>query len=106
VANLPYPPVFHLTPKALTFAGPSDRFQKNLAALKLVHQLEAEDRTATDDERLVLAHYSQPCSTGSSATTRRRRAMSSRSATRPSFPRMTRDTYARPRSPPSTRPSV
>jgi N12 class adenine-specific DNA methylase len=58
VATLPCPPAFHLTPKALSFTGPGDRFQKNLAALTLVHQLEAEGRPATDEERLVLAHYS------------------------------------------------
>jgi N12 class adenine-specific DNA methylase len=49
---------FHLAPDALSFTGPGDRFAKNLAALQLVHQLEAEDRAATDEERLVLAHYS------------------------------------------------
>ena len=49
---------FHLAPAALQFTGPGDRFGKNLAALQLVHQLEAEDRAATDEERLVLAHYS------------------------------------------------
>jgi hypothetical protein len=49
---------FYLAPADLTFAGSADRFQKNLAALKLVHQLEAEDRPATDAERRTLAHYS------------------------------------------------
>jgi N12 class adenine-specific DNA methylase len=49
---------FHLAPNALQFTGPGDRFGKNLAALQLVHQLEAEGRAATDEERLVLAHYS------------------------------------------------
>jgi N12 class adenine-specific DNA methylase len=58
VTTLPCPPTFHLTPEALHFTGPGDRFQKNLAALRLVHELEAEGRAATDEERLVLAHYS------------------------------------------------
>ena len=49
---------FHPAPDALQFTGPGDRFGKNLAALQLVHQLEAEGRAATDEERLVLAHYS------------------------------------------------
>jgi N12 class adenine-specific DNA methylase len=49
---------FHLEPDDLQFTGSGDRFQKNLAALQLVHQLEAESRVATDEERLVLAHYS------------------------------------------------
>jgi N12 class adenine-specific DNA methylase len=48
----------HLTHDALTFSGAGDRFQKNLAALKLVHTLEAEGRPASDTERLTLAHYS------------------------------------------------
>jgi len=58
VATPPCAQPFHLAPDALQFTGPGDRFQKNLAALKLVHQLEAEGRPATDDERLALAHYS------------------------------------------------
>lgn len=49
---------FQLAAGDLTFAGAADRFGKNLAALQLVHQLEAEGRPATDEERLVLAHYS------------------------------------------------
>jgi N12 class adenine-specific DNA methylase len=58
VTHLPCPSAFYLRPDALQFTGPGDRFQKNLSALKLVHQLEAEGRPATDEERLVLAHYS------------------------------------------------
>ncbi|NTU85173.1 MAG: SAM-dependent DNA methyltransferase, partial [Chloroflexales bacterium] len=58
MATSPCAQPFHLTPDALAFTGAGDRFQKNLAALKLVQQLEAEDRPATDAERLVLAHYS------------------------------------------------
>lgn len=58
MAILSCPQAFHLTPDALSFTGPGDRFQKNLAALKLIHQLEAEGRLATSEERLALAHYS------------------------------------------------
>jgi len=58
VATPPSTSAFHLAPDALTFTGAGDRFQKNLAVLRLVHQLEAEARPATDVERLVLAHYS------------------------------------------------
>jgi N12 class adenine-specific DNA methylase len=58
VTHLACPSAFHLPPDTLQFTDPGDRFQKNLAALKLVHQLEAEGRPATDEERLVLAHYS------------------------------------------------
>ena len=50
--------LFHLAPNALSFTGAGDRFAKNLAALQLVHDLEAADRPASDDERLALAHYS------------------------------------------------
>jgi hypothetical protein len=49
---------FHLAAGDLAFAGPSDRFGKNLAALQLVHELEAARRSATDAERRALAHYS------------------------------------------------
>jgi N12 class adenine-specific DNA methylase len=49
---------FHLDPADLTFAGAGDRFQKNLAALRLLHDLTATNRLVTDDERRILAHYS------------------------------------------------
>ena len=49
---------FFLAPDALTFTGPGDRFQKNIAALTLAHALEASGRPATNAERLTLAHYS------------------------------------------------
>lgn len=58
VTALSDPSAFHLAPDALTFTGPGDRFQKNLAALQLIHTLEADGRAATDAERLTLAHYS------------------------------------------------
>ena len=48
---------FHLAANELAFAGPGDRFGKNLAALQLVDELEAAGRPATDEERQVLAHY-------------------------------------------------
>jgi N12 class adenine-specific DNA methylase len=49
---------FHLGPADLAFAGAGDRFQKNLAALRLLHNLTTTNRAATDDERRILAHYS------------------------------------------------
>jgi N12 class adenine-specific DNA methylase/SAM-dependent methyltransferase len=49
---------FHLGPADLAFAGAGDRFQKNLAVLRLLHDLTTTNRPATDDERRILAHYS------------------------------------------------
>jgi N12 class adenine-specific DNA methylase len=40
-----------------TFHGPSDRFQKNLQALEVLARLACEQRPATADEQLVLAHF-------------------------------------------------
>lgn len=42
----------------LTYTGAADRFAKYIAALQLLHTLEAEKRPATEDERRTLAHYS------------------------------------------------
>jgi hypothetical protein len=45
----------------LLFYSASDRYTKNVAALTLLRQLQAEQRHATnltDDERSTLAHYS------------------------------------------------
>ena len=56
--SIPASTSFHLAPDALSFTGAGDRFAKNLAALQLVHDLEAQGRPASDDERLALAHYS------------------------------------------------
>jgi N12 class adenine-specific DNA methylase/SAM-dependent methyltransferase len=49
---------FHLDPTDLMFADAGDRFQKNLAALRLIHDLTTTNRAATDDDRRILAHYS------------------------------------------------
>ena len=49
---------FHLDPADLTFTGPGDRYQKNIAALALLHELESHARPATDAERRILAYYS------------------------------------------------
>jgi N12 class adenine-specific DNA methylase len=49
---------FHLASGDLTFAGQGDRFQKNLAALRLLHDLDTRQQPAIDDERHILAHYS------------------------------------------------
>lgn len=40
-----------------TFTGSSDRFQKNLQALEILARLDQEHRSATDAERLALAHF-------------------------------------------------
>src|SRR5205085_9264706 len=45
---------------ALTFAGQGDRYRKNIHAITLLRQLQAEGREPTDlsdEERLTLAHY-------------------------------------------------
>jgi N12 class adenine-specific DNA methylase/SAM-dependent methyltransferase len=49
---------FHLEPADLAFAGAGDRFQKNLTALRLLHDLTTTNRLATDNERRILTHYS------------------------------------------------
>ena len=54
-------PFFTLTDgTTLTFAGQSDRYRKNLAAIQLLRQLQQEQRQPhelSDEERLTLAHY-------------------------------------------------
>lgn len=47
-----------LTPEEVTFTGPQDRFQKNLAALKLLHTLATTGREPSLEERRILAHFS------------------------------------------------
>ncbi len=42
----------------LEFGGQGDRYRKNMAALRLMRQLQAENRPATPDEQWLLAHYS------------------------------------------------
>ncbi len=55
-------PFFTLTDgTTLTFAGAGDRYQKNVAAIQLLRQLQQERRgpqDLSDAERLALAHYS------------------------------------------------
>src|SRR5688572_22760833 len=40
-----------------TFCGPADRFQHNIQALAILAELEREQRCATDEEKLTLAHF-------------------------------------------------
>ena len=49
---------FCLTETDLIFNGSADRFTKNIAALRLLKDLETTSRPATREERLTLAHYS------------------------------------------------
>jgi adenine-specific DNA methylase len=44
--------------RQLEFGGQGDRYRKNMAALRLMRQLQAENRPATPDEQWLLAHYS------------------------------------------------
>src|SRR6185436_9906185 len=49
---------FTLSTSDLVFQGAGDRFSKNIAALRLLKELEQTGRLASEDERRVLAHYS------------------------------------------------
>jgi N12 class adenine-specific DNA methylase len=49
---------FRIAPDADLGAGsPKAKYKKNLAAIRLIHQLEAEDRPATPDEQATIAQY-------------------------------------------------
>ena len=48
---------YHITDDALGAAPPSQRYANNVAAIRLLKQLEAENRTATAEEQEVLAKY-------------------------------------------------
>ena len=48
---------FRITDDALGTGGPKAKFQRNLAAIELVHRLEREGRMATAEEQTVLAQY-------------------------------------------------
>lgn len=50
-------PYLTLHPTDLTFHSSTDRLHKNIAALRLAQTLATEQRLATRDEQLVLAHY-------------------------------------------------
>jgi N12 class adenine-specific DNA methylase len=46
------------TPEHLEPAGPKDRYRRNVAAIRLLKQLETDERLATPEEQDVLAKYS------------------------------------------------
>ena len=48
---------YHITDDALGAAPPSQRYANNIAAIRLLKQLEAENRPATPEEQEVLAKY-------------------------------------------------
>ena len=48
---------YHITDDALGAAPPSQRYANNVAAIRLLKQLETENRTATVDEQEILAKY-------------------------------------------------
>ena len=48
---------YHITDDALGAAPPSQRYANNVAAIRLLKQLEAENRPATPEEQEVLAKY-------------------------------------------------
>ena len=48
---------YHITDDALGAAPPSQRYANNVAAIRLLKQLEAENRAATPEEQEVLAKY-------------------------------------------------
>ena len=48
---------YHITDDALGAAPPSQRYANNVAAIRLLKQLEAENRAATAEEQEVLAKY-------------------------------------------------
>ena len=48
---------YHITDDALGVGTPSQRYQNNIAAIRLLKQLEREDRLAAPEEQEVLARY-------------------------------------------------
>lgn len=48
---------YRITDDALGAGGPKERFQNNIAAIRLLIQLEQEGRLATSDEQEILAKY-------------------------------------------------
>ena len=48
---------YHITDDALGAAPPSQRYANNIAAIRLLKQLEAENRAATPEEQEMLAKY-------------------------------------------------
>ncbi len=48
---------FHITDEALGIGGQKARYQNNLAAIRTLKQIEAEDRLATPQEQEILSRY-------------------------------------------------
>ncbi|WP_322198832.1 DUF7007 domain-containing protein [Acutalibacter intestini] len=53
----PKPQNFHITDDNLGAGGAKAKYQMNMAALKTLHNIEAENRTATPEEQAVLSKY-------------------------------------------------
>ena len=48
---------YHLTDRQIGEGGPKTKFENNIAAIRLLYQLEEENRNATEDEQDILAKY-------------------------------------------------
>ena len=48
---------FHITDDHLGEGGPKEKFRRNIAAIRLLYQLEDEDRNATEEEQQILSQY-------------------------------------------------
>ncbi|MEG1578584.1 MAG: hypothetical protein RR336_07450, partial [Oscillospiraceae bacterium] len=48
---------YHITDDALGAGTPSERYANNVAAIRLLHEMESESRAATGSEQSVLAQY-------------------------------------------------
>ncbi len=49
---------YRITDKEIGTGGAKEKFRKNMAAIKLLHELEDENRLATPEEQEILAQYS------------------------------------------------
>ena len=58
-ANIPAIPAqnFHITDEHLGEGGPKEKYQRNVAAIRLLRTLEEENRNATPDEQRILSQY-------------------------------------------------
>ena len=48
---------FHITDEHLGEGGPKEKFRRSVAAIRLLYQLEDEDRNATEEEQQTLSQY-------------------------------------------------
>ena len=48
---------FHITDEHLGEGGPKEKFRRNIAAIRLLYQLEDEERNATEEEQQALSQY-------------------------------------------------